>query len=127
MHRIIVAKRQRFHYGIQSNDYCTYCDEKDSINHIFSDHVQFEKTLSQEVMNWFNATNRTQFNPTMEGKLFGVTSSHLETKCNKKNLTTPSLFMKNYIYTNKLRTSSILLADFVNKISLKYRIAHIKA
>ena len=33
----------------------------------------------------------------------------------------------NYIYTNKLHTSSILLADFVNKISLKYRIEGMEA
>ena len=37
------------------------------------------------------------------------------------------LFMKYYIYTNKLHTSSILLPDFVNKISLKYRIECIEA
>ena len=44
----------------------------------------------------------------------------------QRNLTT-LLFIKYYIYTNKLHTSSILLADFVNKISLKYRIECIEA
>ena len=36
------------------------------------------------------------------------------------------IFMKNYICTNKLHASSILLADVVNKISLEYRIEHIE-
>ena len=37
------------------------------------------------------------------------------------------LFMKYYIYTYRLHTNSILLPDFVNKISLKYRIECIEA
>ena len=36
------------------------------------------------------------------------------------------LFTKFYICTNKLLNSSISLADFINKVSLKYRIAHIE-
>jgi len=35
--------------------------------------------------------------------------------------------MKYYIYTNKLHTIPVLLADFVNKISLKYKIERIEA
>ena len=62
----------------------------------------------------------------MEEKLFGVPSEEFEKSVTKKfNYTL--LFMKYYIYANKLHTSSILLADFVNKISLKYRIECIEA
>ena len=58
--------------------------------------------------------------------MFGVVSEQFEKSVTKKfNYTL--LFMKYYIYTNKLRTSPILLADFVNKISLKYRIGRIEA
>ena len=79
-----------------------------------------------EVISWFHVTNKTHFNPSMEEKLFGVPSEQFEKSVAKKfNYTL--LFMKYYIYTNKLHTSSILLPDFVNKISLKYRIECIEA
>jgi len=120
MHRIIVTKREHFRCGIQSDDEFIYGGEKDSIDHTFSDCV-FVKIFSQEVISWFSVTNRTHFNPSMEEKLFGVTSEPFGKNVTKKfNYTL--LFMKYYIYTNKLHTSSILLADLVNKISLKYRI-----
>ena len=122
MHRIVVTKRELLRYGIQSDDDCVYCGEGDSIDHTFSD-CAFIKKFSLEVINWFNVTNKTHFNPSIQDKLFGVTSEQFGINATKKfNYTL--LFMKYYIYTNKLHTSSILLADFVNKISLKYRIEH---
>ena len=125
IHRIIVAKRELFRYGIQSDDDCVYCGEQDSIEHTFSD-CPFVKKFSHEVISWFNVTNKTHFNLSMEEKLFGVPSEQFEKSVAKKfNYTL--LFMKYYIYTNKLHTSSIVLADFVNKISLKYRIECIEA
>ena len=125
IHRIIVTKRELFRYGIQSDDDCVYCGEQDSIEHTFSD-CPFVKKFSHEVISWFNVTNKTHFNPSMEEKLFGVPSEQFEKSVAKKfNYTL--LFMKYYIYTNKLHTSSIVLADFVNKISLKYRIECIEA
>ena len=111
MQRIIVTKKELFRYGIQSDDDCIYCGEKNSIDHTFSD------CFSQEVISLFNVTNTTHFNPSMEEKLFDVTSEPFGKNVTKKfNYTL--LFMKYYIYTNRLQTSSILLADFVNKISL---------
>ena len=83
----------------------------------------FVKKFSHEVISWFNLTNKTHFNPSMEEKLFGVTSEQFEKSVTKK-FNYPLLFMKYYIYTNKLHTSLILL---VNKISLKYRIDRIEA
>ena len=124
MHQIVVTKRELLHYGIQSDDDCVYCGERDSIDHTFSDCV-FVKQFSHEVTSWFNVTNKTHFNPSIEEILFGVTSKQFGKSVSKKfNYTL--LFMKYYIYTNKLHTSSILLADFVNKISVKYRIEHIE-
>ena len=124
MHRIVVTKRELFRYGIQSDDDCVYCGEGDSIDHTFSD-CAFIKKFSLEVINWFNVTNKTHFNPSIQEKLFGVTSEQFGINATKK-INYTLLFMKYYIYTNKLHTSSILLADFVNKISLKYRIEHIE-
>ena len=118
MHRIVVAKRELLRYGIQSDDDCVYCGERDSIDHTFSDCV-FVKQFSHEVISWFNVTNKTLFNPSIEEKLFGVTSEQFGKNATKKfNYTL--FFMKYYIYTSKLHTSSILLADFVKKISVKY-------
>ena len=100
MHRIIVTKRELFRYGIQSDDDCIYCGEKDSLNHSFSD-CAFVKKISHEVISWFNVTNKTHFNPSMEEKLFGVISEQLGKNVTKKfNYTL--LFMKYYIYTNNL-------------------------
>ena len=36
--------------------------------------VFFVKKISQEVISWFNVTNSTHLNPSIEEKLFGVTS-----------------------------------------------------
>ena len=124
MHRIIVTRRELYRYGIQPDDDCIYCGEKDSIDHTFMDCV-FVKKFSQEVTSWFNVTNRTQFNPSMEERLFGVISEpHGENMTKKFNYTL--LFMKYYIHTNKLHARSILFADFEHKISLKYKIEHIE-
>jgi len=125
MHRIVVTRRYLFCYGTQPNDDYIYCGEKDSINHTLIDCV-FVKKFSQEVISWFNVTNSTHLNPSIEEKLFGVTSEpYVKTIVKKFNYTL--LFMKYYIYTNKLHTSPILLADFVNKIALKYKIEYIEA
>ena len=72
MHRIIVTKRKKNYYGIQSDDDCIYFGENDSIHYTFSNCVFVTKT-SQQVISWFNVTNRTSFNQSMEEKLFAVT------------------------------------------------------
>ena len=68
----------------------------------------------------------THLNPSIEEKLFGVTSEPYGKNIRKK-LSYTLLFMKYYIHTNKLHTSPILLVDFVNKISLKFKIECIEA
>ena len=73
MHRTVVTKRELLHYGIQSDDDCVYCGERVSIDHTFSDCV-FVKQFSHEVISWFNVTNKTHFNLSIEEKLFGVIS-----------------------------------------------------
>ena len=50
MHRIVVTKRELFRYGIQPDDDCVYCGERDSIDHSFSDGA-FVKKFSHEVIN----------------------------------------------------------------------------
>ena len=102
MHRIVVTRRNLFLYGIQPDDDCIHCGEKDAINNTFIDCV-FVKKFSQEVISWFNVTNSTHFNPSSEEKLFGVTSEpYGKTLAKKFNYTL--IFMKYYIYTNKVHT-----------------------
>ena len=85
MHRIVVTKRELFRYGIQSDDDCIYCGERDSIDHTFSD-CAFVKKFSHEVINWFNVTNKTHFNPSIQEKLFSKYKRYEKLK------TSPPLF-----------------------------------
>ena len=76
-------QQDSFRYGIQSDDDCIYCGEKDTINHTFSD-CAFVNKVSHEDLSWFNDTNKTHFNLSIEVKLFGVTSEQFGKKCNKE-------------------------------------------
>ena len=77
MHRIVVTKRELFRYGIQSDDDCVYCGEGNSIDHTFSD-CAFIKKFSLEVINWFNVTNKTHFNPPYKRNCSALHPNNLE-------------------------------------------------
>ena len=83
MYRIIVTKRGACRYGIQSDDDFLHNEDKDSNNHTFSDCV-FAKIISQEVVSWFNVTNRTQFNPPWKRNCSVLLLNHLEKNVTKK-------------------------------------------
>ena len=120
IHRIVVTKKELYRYGIKEDDECIYCGEKDSINHTFRD-CHFVKIFIQRVINWFNIENKINFNPSSEERLFGILSDlHEKVLVRKFNYT--MLFMRYYIYTNKLHNKPILLQDFVGKMIIKYRI-----
>ena len=82
--------------------------------------MSYEKQIwrpTNEVVNniidWFNAANNSKFAPTIEEKLFGITSGPYEKELLKKfNYTI--LFMKYYIYTSKMQNQAIHLSVFVN-------------
>ena len=72
-----------------------YCIRAGILFHTFSD-CAFVKKFSHEVINWFNVTNKTLFNPSIQEKLFGVTAERFGINATKKfNYTL--LFMKYYI------------------------------
>ena len=120
IHRIVVTKKELYRYGIKEDDECIYCGEKDSINHTFRD-CHFVKIFIQRVINWFNIENKINFNPSSEERLFGILSDlHEKVLVRKFNYT--MLFMRYYIYANKLHNKPILLQDFVGKMIIKYRI-----
>jgi len=61
IHRIVVTKKELFRFNIKSDSNCIYCGEPDSIDHTFLD-CQFTKSFTQEVLQWFNADNNSNFN-----------------------------------------------------------------
>ena len=61
IHRIVVTKKEVLRYGIKTDDECLYCGEHDSIDHTFND-CEFVKHFVQNVIDWFNAVNNSNFN-----------------------------------------------------------------
>jgi len=73
IHRIVVTKRELFKYGIKTDDECCFCGEKESIDALI--HCSFTKSFLEKVILWFKTTYNSQFSPTMEDLLFGITSN----------------------------------------------------
>ena len=62
--------------------------------------------------------NTIKLNPSSEERLFGIISD-LHEKVLVKKFNYTMLFMRYYIYTNKLHNQPILLQDFVEKMIIK--------
>ena len=71
IHRIVVTEKELFRFNIKSDSNCIYCGDLDSIGHAFSE-CQFTKSFTQEVLQWFNIENNSEFNPNTEDLLFGI-------------------------------------------------------
>jgi len=72
------------------------------------------------VVQWFNNCNQSSFTPSNQEYLFGIFSNPANKELEKFNYTL--LFAHYFIYTNKLHNNSLLITDFVSKISSKYRL-----
>ena len=85
---------------------------------------QVTKTFTQEVLQWFNENNSSNFILNAEDVLFGFSSAS-DTLTKKLNYTL--LFLRYYIYKCKLQNNSppIQIVDFINKIKYKYKIEKI--
>ena len=77
IHTIVVSKTELHRYGIKTNDECLYCGEKDSIDHAFLN-FRFVKIFVNNVIDWLNAANNSNFAPTIKEKLFGITAGPYE-------------------------------------------------
>ena len=123
IHRIVVTKKELFRFNIKPDSNCIYCGDLDSIDHTFSE-CQFTKSFTQEVLQWFNTENDSEFNLNTEDLLFGIFPSS-STLIKKLNYTL--LFLWYYIYMKKLQTDSplLLLSDFINKVKYKYKLEKI--
>ena len=118
IHRTIVTKKELFRFGIKTDDECLYCGDKDSVEHSFIE-CAFTKLFTQNVLDWFNQVNECQMSPTTEEILFGITVSSLDTAIIRKfNYT--ALFMRHYIYSNKLNSLAISIQDFISKLLIRY-------
>jgi len=97
-----------------------YCGDLDSIDYTFSE-CQSTKSFTQEVLQWFNTENNSEFNLNIEDLLFGTFPSS-STLIKKTELHPP--LSAYYIYKKKLQNDSpfLLLSDFINKVKYKYKL-----
>ena len=123
IHRVVVTKKELFRFNIKPDSNCVYCGESDSIDHTFIE-CQVTKTFTQEVLQWFNESNSSNFILNAEDVLFGLFSAS-DTPTKKLNYTL--LFLRYYIYRCKLQNNSppMQIVDFINKIKYKYKIEKI--
>lgn len=56
IHRVIVATKKFYRYGVKADDECLYCGEKDSIDHTFIN-CQFVKTFVNYLIDSFSDTS----------------------------------------------------------------------
>ena len=120
IHRIVVTKKELFRFNIKSDSNCIYFGDLDFIDHTFSE-CQFTKSFPQEVLQWFNTENNSEFNLNIEDLLFGTFPSS-STLIKKTELHPP--LSAYYIYKKKLQNDSpfLLLSDFINKVKYKYKL-----
>ena len=123
IHRVVVTKKELFRFNIKPDSICVYCGESDSIDHTFIE-CQFTKSFTQEVLQWFNVNNSSNFILNAEDVLFGLSSAS-DTLTKKLNYTL--LFLRYYIHKCKLQNNSppLQIVDFINKIKYKYKIEKI--
>ena len=123
LHRIVVTKKELCRFGIKDDGECLYCGEQDSIEHTFLD-CSFTKDFLSKVVQRFNNCNQSSFKPTNQEFLLGIFSNPANKELLKK-INYTLLFARYFIYTNKLHNNSLLITDFVNKVSSKYKLENL--
>ena len=79
--------------------------------------TQFSQHFIKNIVQWFNQTNKTNFNPGQREILFRVLNNQDNTR---KRFNYTFLFMRYFIYKCKLKKDAQLLPDFINKLKLKH-------
>ena len=118
LHRTIVTKKELFRFGLKADCECLYCGEPDSIDHTFIQ-CQFSQHFIKKIVQWFNQTNKTNFNPGQRETLFGVLNNQDNTR---KLFNYTMLFVRYFIYKCKLKEDALLLPDSINKLKLKHSV-----
>ena len=121
LHRIVVTKKELKSFGIKSESDYLFCGESDSIDQTFLD-CQFTSSFTRQVVGWFNATKNTSFNPEPKEIVFGLFKQSFTWHGAVRQFNYTFLYMMYYIYSNKLKESSIILSEFVNKINFKNKV-----
>ena len=120
----MVTKKELFKFGIKADDECLYCGDKDSIEHYFIECTFIKILMQLKVVSWFSKDNACQIFHTIEEILLGITASSQDTTILRKfNYTT--LFMRHYIYSNKLNSMAISIYEFIGKIPIKYNLENL--
>lgn len=78
----LVTKKKLHRYGIKIDDERLFCGEKDSIDDSFLNR-QFVQIFVNNLIDWFNAANNSNFALATEDILFGIISG----LCEKEILT----------------------------------------
>ena len=66
--------------------------------------------------------NNTSFNPGPKEIVFGLFKQGLAGHGAVRKFNFTFLYMMYYIYSNKLKDSSIILSEFINSINFKYKV-----
>ena len=117
-HRTTVTKKELFRFRLKADCECLYCGEPNSVDHTFI-HCQFSQHFIKNIVQWFNETKKTNFNPGQREILFGVLNNQDNTR---KRFNYTLLFMQYFIYKCKLREDALLLPDFISKLKLKHSV-----
>ena len=120
IHRIVTTRKELFRYGIQPDGDCLYCGEPDSIDHTFIT-CNFTRSFVQNVIDWFNTQNGSNFQPDTKEILFSSCKRPSNLMLVRK-FNFALLYMKYYIYTCKLNNSLLHLKNFTNNLNFKYRV-----
>ena len=118
LHSIIVTRKELCRYGIKTDEECLYCGEPDSIDHTYI-YCQCTQQFIKNIVQWFNEVNKCNFKLGLKEILFGIRNTR-EDLVKKLNYTL--LFLRNYIYKCKLKEDALLVPDFINKLTRKYKI-----
>ena len=120
LHRIIVTKKELFLYGIKDDMLYEYCQMNDLIIHTLQN-CTLTKQFFSEVIKWFNNENATSLRYSQVEILFGgkFDDKNVDSYFVKK-LDFTLLYVKYYLYNQKVLYSEISMIDFVANLNQKY-------
>ena len=92
---------------------------------LFKRETEISRRLDQlDNLIWFNNCNQSSFKPSNQEYLFGIFSNPANKEL-LKIFNYTLLFARYFIYKNKLHNNSLLITDFVSKITFKYRLENL--
>ena len=113
LHRLAVTKKELCIYGVNDKNNCPYCKEPDSILHTFVE-CHYTQTFYVKVVDWFNAKFNCAFSPTSRELLFGTDLN--TSRNNELKLNYCLLFVKYYLYYQKMYYKACNITEFVLKL-----------